>query len=154
MAHSSQHTGPRTIPTVDLSPFTTEGEPSFLHSQRLKAGQTLVEALHNFGFAKVTGHGVSKREIDEAFGWAKKLFDLPKEDKMKAPHPAGPMPHRGYSGIGQEKGYSQADVEALGSDGDVAQKIRDIPDFKVRGKRAASATTQPHIFIPPIACGC
>ncbi|KAI0020589.1 hypothetical protein F4780DRAFT_779477 [Xylariomycetidae sp. FL0641] len=38
---------------------------------------------------------------------------------MKAPHPAGPMPHRGYSGTGVETVYSQdvRDHEASGDAG-------------------------------------
>jgi isopenicillin N synthase-like dioxygenase len=146
MAHSSLlPPGPRTIPTVDLTPFTTNAEPpSLLDSQRLKAGKALVETLHDFGFVKVTGHGFSKREIDEALDWTKKLFDLPEEDKMKAPHPAGGMPHRGYSSIGKEKIYSEADAKVPGSDDNVSQESRNISDYKVRGIRPHSLSRIPY----------
>ncbi|CAN8097701.1 unnamed protein product [Discula destructiva] len=124
----------RVIPTIDLSSLTTK---SCQHEQRVAAAQTLVEALHNFGFAKVVGHGLRRHEIDEALGWVKRLFDLPYPEKTKAPHPPTAMPHRGYSGIGKEKVYSQADVaaataEATNSTGNAAtdEKLRKTTDFK------------------------
>lgn len=121
---------------MDLSPFfaTNTEERALSQADRVKAGSTLVEALHSFGFVKVTGHGVSTQEINDALGWAKTLFDLPYEEKMKAPHPPGPMPHRGYSGIGKEKVYSQDDVAAhdgTTANGDVGKVLRKISDFKV-----------------------
>ncbi|KAI1136546.1 Clavaminate synthase-like protein [Hypoxylon sp. FL0543] len=121
--------GAKAIATVDVSPFTTRAK--YPDSDRLKAGKALVEALHALGFVKITGHGITKDEIQEALAWTKRLFDLPYEDKMKAPHPPGPMPHRGYSGIGKEKVYSQADVKAHDTAGnDLAQELRKISDFK------------------------
>ncbi len=114
-----------------MSPFTAGAGQSHPDSERLKAGQALVEALHDFGFVKVIGHGLSKQEIGEALGWTKKLFDLSYDDKMKAPHPPGPIPHRGYSGISKEKVYSKDDVAAHGTNGDVGKVLRKISDFKV-----------------------
>jgi isopenicillin N synthase-like dioxygenase len=131
MMPSPSHTGARTIATVDLSPFTEKFRHSFQDSERLKAGRALVEACHSLGFVKITGHGVTKQEIDEAFAWTKRLFDLPYAEKMKAPHPAGNMPHRGYSGLGQEKVYSKADMENHAANGNIGKEIRKISDFKV-----------------------
>lgn len=104
-----------------------------LSSQRVTSAKVLVEALHSFGFAKVTGHGLSHTEVSEALGWVQKLFALPYDEKMKAPHPAGPMPHRGYSGIGKEKVYSQEDIDSHtgNNDGDTGHELRKISDFKV-----------------------
>jgi isopenicillin N synthase-like dioxygenase len=127
----------RTVPTVDLSPFTSEERSALPSSQHLSTARSLVEALHSFGFVKVKGHGFSKHEIDEALSWSAKLFNLPYEDKMKAPHPPGPMPHRGYSAIGTEKVYSKADVQSIGGDSDVGQQLRLISDFKVLSKPLA-----------------
>lgn len=93
----------RVVPTIDLSSFTNESSND---EQRVQAAQALVEALHSFGFAKVSGYGMSRQEVDGALGWVKRLFDLPTSEKMKAPHPPTPMPHRGYSGIGIEKVHS------------------------------------------------
>ncbi|KAK9418794.1 hypothetical protein SUNI508_07814 [Seiridium unicorne] len=130
MAQNLSPGGAGNIATVDLSPFTAPAENPSTHSQRLKAGQDLVEALHRLGFAKVTGHGLSRDEINEALEWTKRLFDLPEHDKLKAPHPPGPMPHRGYSGIGKEKVYSKDEVESHTGDENVSRTLRKISDFK------------------------
>ncbi|KAM7203849.1 hypothetical protein V8F20_003855 [Naviculisporaceae sp. PSN 640] len=125
------------VQTIDLSPFTApnlNSSPS--HAERVKAAQALIEACHRTGFVKIRGHGVSQHEVNEALVWVKRLFDLPTSEKMKAPHPAGNMPHRGYSGIGQEKVYSVKDLPLPGSGGDgatsssVGQELRKISDFK------------------------
>lgn len=119
------------VPTIDLSVFATESPQQIPHEERLKVGQSLVETLHRFGFIKIIGHGFPKRDITEALAWTKRLFDLPLEEKMKAPHPPGPMPHRGYSSIGKEKVYSQSDVENHKKSGNVGQSLRNVSDFKV-----------------------
>ncbi|KAI1129034.1 Clavaminate synthase-like protein [Nemania abortiva] len=113
--------GIREIATVDLSSFIT----SPTHPDRTGAARELVRILHETGFVKITGHGFAKHEIDEALSWARKLFALPYEEKMKAPHPVGNIHHRGYSGIGQEKVYMQDDLETQGSQG-----LRKISDYK------------------------
>jgi isopenicillin N synthase-like dioxygenase len=110
------------IATVDLSSFTT----SPTHADRIGTARELVRILHEAGFVKITGHGFSKHEIGEALSWARKLFALPYEEKMKAPHPISNAHHRGYSGIGQEKVYMQEDLETQGSHG-----LRKISDYKV-----------------------
>ncbi|KAK6951287.1 hypothetical protein Daesc_007818 [Daldinia eschscholtzii] len=130
MAYHPSYVGKNLIETVDISPFTVETRDSIADSERLRSGQTLVQALHTLGFVKVTGHGINKDEIQDALAWTKKLFDLPYEDKMKAPHPPGRMPHRGYSGIGKEKVYSPADVEANRAAGNTPQELRKVSDFK------------------------
>ncbi|KAK6220870.1 hypothetical protein LQW54_001790 [Pestalotiopsis sp. IQ-011] len=124
---------PRGIQTVDLSAFTVDAGASSSNSEeeRLRAAKALVAALHDLGFAKVIGHGLSQDEVREALDWTRKLFGLPYDDKMKAPHPPGPMPHRGYSGTGKEKVYSKEDVELLkNGNGDVNEGLRKISDYK------------------------
>ncbi|KAI0397601.1 Clavaminate synthase-like protein [Xylariaceae sp. FL0594] len=119
----------RRIPTVDISPFAID-QPTVSDTDRLRASRALVAGLHDLGFVQVVGHGLSQSEVNEALRWTKALFDLPYEDKMKAPHPPGPIPHRGYSGIGKEKVYSQEDVGMDSVDANVGQKLRQIRDFK------------------------
>lgn len=121
---------PRKIPTVDISPYFTQNASD---DHCLKSAKLFVDALHNFGFAKVTGHELNTDEVSEALGWVQKLFDLPYDEKMKAPHPSGPMPHRGYSGIGKEKVYSQEDIDthAANDQADVNQQLRKVSDYKV-----------------------
>lgn len=118
----------QSIPIVDLSSFAPGGSKG----ERAQASQTLYNACHNLGFANIIGHGVSDALLQEAFSWSKKLFDLPYQEKMKAPHPASAIPHRGYSAPGIEKVYSKGDLEKdEASDGQGAS-LRNIQDFKVR----------------------
>jgi isopenicillin N synthase-like dioxygenase len=132
MSNATSGKQPRAIATVDLSPFFTGQESAPNTAQeRLAAGRALVEACHDLGFVIVKGHGLSKQEIGDAFAWTKRLFDLPVEDKMKAPHPPGNMPHRGYSGIGKEKVYSPDDLGRHTGEANVGQQLRKISDFKV-----------------------
>ena len=141
MSQSPPH-GDRVIETVDLSHFNTSNGYRHLESERLRAGKFLVESLHSFGFVNITGHGLSEQEMEEALAWTKRLFDLPYEEKMKAPHPAGSMPHRGYSGIGKEKIYSHKDVTARDTDrSGFGDELRKISDFKVRCSRETRSTT-------------
>ena len=112
------------IPTVDLSPFTRDGDST----SRKRAAKDIVQACHDLGFVNITGHGVPAELLEEAFAWTKKLFDLPMNDKMKAPHPKESTPHRGYSAPGVEKVYSKADLQEQGKGVD---QIRRIQDFKV-----------------------
>ena len=132
MVNATPGKQPQAIATVDLSPFFT-GEQSATNTaqQRLAAGHALVEACHDLGFVTVKGHGLSKQEIGDAFAWTKRLFDLPVEEKMKAPNPPGNMPHRGYSGIGKEKIYSPDDLGRHTGKANVGQQLRKISDFKV-----------------------
>ncbi|KAM5346359.1 hypothetical protein ACJ41O_009364 [Fusarium nematophilum] len=86
------------VPIVDLSPFTSNGDAD----ARRQAADHLNEKLHVNGCVGITGHGVSPGLLRHAFELAKTFFDMPYEEKMKAPHPDAPVPHRGYSGPGRE----------------------------------------------------
>ena len=116
------------IPIIDLSLFSTGSL-----SRRQNAAKSLTDACQNLGFTYISGHGISPSLLQEAFAWSKKLYDLPQDDKMKAPHPAAPMPHRGYSAAGLEKVYSKKVQEAAeveeGSNGGAS--LREIRDHKV-----------------------
>ena len=79
------------IPIVDLSAFGTEGN----NDARLESARALYKACHNLGFVQLIGHGIEPVLLQEAFDWSKRLYSLPHEEKMKAPHPDGPIPHRG-----------------------------------------------------------
>ncbi|KAH9904400.1 hypothetical protein F4778DRAFT_61393 [Xylariomycetidae sp. FL2044] len=127
------------VPVVDLSSFSTDAT-----ADRLDAARILVQTLRQYGFVQISGHGLSRLEVQEALGWAKKLFDLPTEEKMKAPHPPSNTHHRGYSGISQEKVYTQADLEAQGS-GDL-RKISDYKESYEVGSEQDAA--QPNIWLP------
>ncbi|KAI1322717.1 oxidoreductase-like protein [Xylariaceae sp. FL0255] len=135
------------IPTIDLSPFAYSDSHS--PSDRVQAGRSLVAALHDLGFVQVIGSGISQTEISEALALTKALFDLPYDDKMKAPHPAGPTPHRGYSGLGQEKVYSKGDVLSKAGENDIGQSLRKISDFKESYEIGSeSDPVQQNIWLP------
>ncbi|KAK0724272.1 hypothetical protein B0H67DRAFT_482120 [Lasiosphaeris hirsuta] len=108
-----------TIPTIHLTAFTAISTHS--DADRVDTGQALVAALHRYGFARVTGHGLAKDDVDQAFRCNQKLFDLPFADKMKAPHPPGPFPHRGYSGTDQSAAPPSADAV-----GNPSRKMSDL----------------------------
>ncbi|KAK3291313.1 uncharacterized protein B0H64DRAFT_478599 [Chaetomium fimeti] len=131
------------IPTVDLTSFSSPSTHS--DADRLAAGQAFVAVLHRYGFANVIGHGFTADEINQAFQWNKTLFDLPYADKMKAPHPPGPFPHRGYSGIDH---YARADTNTSTSpDGEEAtRKISDLKESFEVG--SAHDDQQQNIWLP------
>jgi isopenicillin N synthase-like dioxygenase len=54
-----------------------------------RIAQELAKACKQVGFVYIINHGVRDDLLDEAFGWSKRLFDLPEEKKMLAPHPPG-----------------------------------------------------------------
>ena len=115
---------PSNIPLVDFTPWTTESSLE----ERQSIAQTLVAACRDVGFVYIINHGVSQDLLDQAFAMTKQLFDLPKEEKMKAPHPPGWAHHRGYSWPGLEK------VSGVKSDGKDDEKatasLRAISDYK------------------------
>lgn len=73
-----------TIPIVDLAPWS-DGSPA----DRKRIAAELAEACRRVGFVYVKNHGIADELLADAFGWARKLFDLPMEEKMLAPHPPG-----------------------------------------------------------------
>lgn len=115
---------PTPIPLISLYPFISASEPS----ARLATAQALTAACRSVGFVYITNHGVPRENVAEAFAWSKKLFDLRKEDKMKALHPPGSAVHRGYSYPGLEK-VSDVIQEEVGEKG--VREVRSVPDCKV-----------------------
>lgn len=118
---------PDEIPFIDLSAFGPEGD---LPSRSDTAAQ-LREACSTLGFVGLTGIGITRERIDDAFTWARKLFALPLEDKMKAPHPVDALPHRGYSSPGAEKVYSKEERDRDAAAGSTGKELRRIEDHKV-----------------------
>lgn len=114
-----------TVPVVDITPLISNTELKV----KQQAAKELVAKLSDNGCVGIIGHGVNQERLDGAFAMIRRLFDLPYEDKMKAPHPAGIIPHRGYSGPGREQG---AGIMAEQTE-DAAQKAAysKITDYKV-----------------------
>jgi len=89
----------------------------------------LIDACRSVGFVYITNHSVPSATLKDAFGWSKKLFDLPKEKKMLAPHPPGFAVHRGYSRPGLEKvSNSMGDED---DKEDLVKNLRNVSDVKV-----------------------
>lgn len=132
-----------TLPVIDFSRWL-EGSPE----EKRQVAHDLAEACRRVGFVYLTNHGVPNKLVEEAFGWSKKLFDLPQQQKMLAPHPPGPDIHRGYSWPGLEK-VSQYMLQD-GADADEEnRKLRAVQDCKESyeiGSEGCAA--QPNQWLP------
>ncbi|KKY37670.1 putative thymine dioxygenase [Diaporthe ampelina] len=112
------------LPVIDLSRWL-KGSPE----EKKAVAKDLAEACRGVGFVYIINHGVTPELLDEAFGWSKKLFDLPEEKKMLAPHPPGPNVHRGYSWPGLEKVSQYIHKDDADSDDEDAE-LRKVQDCK------------------------
>lgn len=72
------------IPVVDFGAW-----PTGSRDDRKRLAGELAGACRRVGFVYVVHHGVPDDLLAEAFAWSQKLFDLPREKKMLAPHPPG-----------------------------------------------------------------
>ncbi|KAI0842569.1 thymine dioxygenase [Hypoxylon sp. FL0890] len=132
---------PDAIPVLDFSAWSTGSINDKKHIAR-----ELTDACRRVGFVYIVNHGVPSTLLEEAFGWSKKLFALPKETKMLAPHPPGPSVHRGYSWPGLEK-VSQDIIK----DGDEAKEAenRKISDYKESYEIGSEdLDLQPNVWLP------
>jgi isopenicillin N synthase-like dioxygenase len=115
---------PVSIPVIDFDAWTKNGT----EDQRHAVSAELVKACKDVGFAYIINHGVPQSTIDQAFAISKQLYDLPHEEKMKAPHPPGWTHHRGYSWPGLEKVSA---VQTKEDDQALVDKLRTTTDCKV-----------------------
>lgn len=120
----TQMTTDTNIPVVDLQPFSSNSTAE----DRRKAAHDLVTACREIGFVYIKNHGVPEEELERAFDISKKFYNLPTDQKMKAPHPPGWAVHRGYSWPGLEKVSS-----ALGEEDneESVKQLREVQDYKV-----------------------
>lgn len=118
---------PSTIPTVDLTDFLEARDPKI----RKQKADELVESLRVHGTCGVVGHGISLERLRTAFDWSRKFFDLPMEEKLKANHPDGIVPHRGYSGFGREKCLIYTEEELEKMEGELSAEFKKPLDWKV-----------------------
>ncbi|GME57722.1 Isopenicillin N synthase [Neofusicoccum parvum] len=131
------------IPIVDFSSWTN-GSPE----EKQKIAKELTGAARGVGFVYIVNHGVPGDVLEQAFGWSKKLFDLPHEKKMLAPHPPGPNVHRGYSWPGLEK-VSQY-IHKDGEDSDAEdQELRKVEDCKESYEIGSEkCENMPNVWLP------
>ena len=113
------------VQVVDLSAFIY-GEDL---EQREKTARVLADCCRLNGCVGITGHGVPMELLERAFVMSKRLFDLPLEDKLKAPYPEGMTPHRGYSGVGREKGGAKGALDT--DDQETKISLLRASDYKV-----------------------
>ncbi|KAF2177279.1 Clavaminate synthase-like protein [Zopfia rhizophila CBS 207.26] len=85
------------VPLLDASQLHAGGEArkAYLHD--------LIKSFQDYGFVRLTNHGVPAKKVKEVFDWAERVFQLQIEDKMKFVNIADGSPQRGYSAVGTEK---------------------------------------------------
>lgn len=91
---------------LDFANFHSSAE------DRQRLCRDLVASLKQDGFVRLVNHGIPPRDIDGAFSEMRDFFALPLEQKMKAPHPPTPNPHRGYSAFGVEVVATHSNFES------------------------------------------
>ena len=116
--------GSSSVPVVDFSAFSYGSDVE----RRERTARALAEYCHLNGFVGITGHGVPMELLERAFSMSKRLFDLPLEDKLKAPHPEGMTPHRGYSGVGREQAGAKGALDT--DDKDKKDSLLKTSDYK------------------------
>ncbi|KAB2569573.1 Oxoglutarate/iron-dependent oxygenase [Lasiodiplodia theobromae] len=83
---------------LDASKFTSGSS-----EERAAYARDLLVQLGSNGYVRLKNHGISSELVDSCFGWSKRFFDLPLEEKVKTLNPPGPNPQRGWSTLGAEK---------------------------------------------------
>ena len=96
----------RTIPTIDLSDYTTGTS-----AERDRLVETLGQGLREFGFLNVEGHRIDPTLIRSAYDCWKRFFALPEEAKARYSGVEGGA--RGFTPFGVEhaKGRTTADLK-------------------------------------------
>ncbi|KAI4194877.1 MAG: hypothetical protein LQ348_002542 [Seirophora lacunosa] len=130
------------IPTVDPSSFF-DGSGQ---AARQRVADELAQACHASGCVGIIGHGITDDLLQQGFATARKLFDLPMDQKMLAPHPNGAVPHRGYSAVGKEKAFTKEDLQQGEHYRDTLRKIVDCKETYEVGSE--SNEVQYNIWLP------
>ena len=79
-----------TIPVIDFNRWIKGSE-----EEKRGVAQDLTDACRRVGFVYVVNHLVQDELLEEAFQWSNRLFSLPQDKKMLAPHPPGISTHLG-----------------------------------------------------------
>ncbi|KAK7917265.1 hypothetical protein PG985_010873 [Apiospora marii] len=132
-----------TIPIVDFQKWANGSV-----AERRQIAKELTEACRRVGFVYIVNHGVPDDLLQQSFDWTKRLFDLPQDKKMLAPHPPGPYVHRGYSWPGLEK-VSQyihkEEDDANAADAEL-RKVADCKESYEIGSEELES--QPNVWLP------
>ncbi|EKG15387.1 hypothetical protein MPH_07438 [Macrophomina phaseolina MS6] len=79
--------------------------------ERAEFCEALVDGFSQQGLVKLVNHGISDGDIEQAFQWSKRLFQLPGSAKEAIRHPPQANPNRGWTCPGQEKSWAITDFE-------------------------------------------
>ncbi|MCJ1226778.1 hypothetical protein MMC12_003432 [Toensbergia leucococca] len=115
------------LPTLDAS--------LFLHGtdeQRKEFSSKLVFEMLDHACVKLVNHGIEDHVVEELFGWSKRFFELPMEEKIKIENVPNVDPQRGYSSFGVENSAGLL-AEKEGKDPDAKEHFDqgrvDNPEF-------------------------
>ena len=99
------------IPLIDLSPILSWSSST---SSRSDVVQAVASACQNYGFFQLTGHGVPLSLQREALACAKRLFDLPLQEKLDmAMSKSYGLSKRGYEAVGGQKLDKKPDTKEV-----------------------------------------
>ena len=112
------------IPIIDISAFTDGGD---VYS-REETAKELAKACRSNGCVGLAGHGVPEELLKKSFDTSQTLFDLPLEQKLKAPRPDDSMLQRGYSAVGREVGAGKGAADT--DDEELKKELQKVSDYK------------------------
>lgn len=107
---------PSQVPVVDFANW----RESNLENRRRIANE-ITAACRKIGFVYIINHDMPPELLDEAFSWSKNFFDLPQEEKEKAPQSENLTVLRGYS----------SQITHGRNDTSLVNNLREVTDHKV-----------------------
>ena len=119
------------IPTIDIAPFLAGGD-----AEKHAIARAVAEVCETTGFLIVSGHGIPRSVLDNAFEASRAFFDLGQTEKDKS-HPIGPARQRGYHALATRGLANTLDKSVppdlretffLGPIDDHAKHFADIPE--------------------------
>lgn len=116
------------IPTIDISGFRILPETPEEQAATQKVVDQVRSACLNTGFFCLTGHGIPRELQQRVLDGAKKLFDLPLDDKLRLVHPT--QKNRGYEVLGGQT--LQRGTKPDLKEGFYIGKHIDVDDSRVR----------------------
>ncbi len=114
----------RTLPIIDISPWILEAPSTSLSSDQLRVSREWDEAMREFGFAIIIGHGIDEIHFNQLLTEGKTFFEQPLAQKMiynhgDYGHPSGGYTPPGYETVGlsmnEEEGETTKNLDATTS---------------------------------------
>ncbi|KAK2760819.1 hypothetical protein FQN54_002057 [Arachnomyces sp. PD_36] len=127
-------TSPLEVPVVDFANWR-QADPE----ERLRIAKDITTACQKLGFVHIINHAIPPEVLNEALSWSKGFFDLPAEEKLKAPQADNPSILRGYS----------SQVINDKHDRGLPNSLEEVTDFKERYDMGSDEDKdQPNVWIP------